>query len=261
MINISGESKQFHLKITSEDVGKYVILCGDPGRVDRIAEFLEDAKEVAYNREYRIYTGYLEGEKVSVASTGIGGPSAAICVEELAMCGCHTFVRVGTSGGMGEKVNAGDLIIATAAIRDDGTSREYMPIQIPAVADFSVVTALHNAASSLKTDKYTHYVGIVQSKDSFYGETNPETMPAKEMLLNKWNSYLDINCLCSEMECSAIFSVAMSRGLRAGAVLLSIWNVTKNSVDNSRIYDTTRAIETAIIALKSLIKKDRKDEI
>jgi len=262
MINISGEERQFHLKITSDDVGKYVILCGDPDRVPKIAAFLSDAREVAYNREFRIFTGNLSGTKVSVASTGIGGPSAAICVEELAMCGSHTFIRVGTSGGMGERVNAGDIIVASAAIRDDGTSREYMPLQIPAVADFSVVSALDKAAETLRTEKFRHYVGIVQSKDSFYGETNPETMPAKNMLLEKWNTYLNVSCLCSEMECSAIFSVAMARGLRAGAVLLAIWNVTKNgSGENDRVYDTTRAIKTAIDAIGMLIEKDSNNEV
>lgn len=264
MINISGEEKQFHLKVTSEDVGKYVLLCGDPGRVEIIASQLENSRAVSYNREYNIYTGNLLGEKVSVASTGIGGPSAAICVEELAMCGCHTFIRIGTSGGMGEKVSAGDLIIATSAIRDDGTSREYMPLSVPAVADFEVTKALCKCAESLSDNALGNgYVaGVVQSKDSFYGETNPETMATKNFLLEKWNSYLKLGCLCSEMECASIFSVAMTRGLRAGAVLLAIWNVTSHAEkgDVTRVFDTERAIKVAVGAMKEIIKKDKSND-
>lgn len=264
MINISGEEKQFHIKVSSEDVGKYVILCGDPGRVEKIAEFIDNAKEVSFNREYKIYTGYLCGEKVSVASTGIGGPSAAICVEELSMCGCHTFIRVGTSGGMGNTVNAGDLIIATAAIRDDGTSREYMPAAVPAVANFDIVRALYDSADkNSSADKGNGFLaGVVQSKDSFYGETNPETMATKDFLLEKWDAYIKLGCLCSEMECASIFSVAMTRNLRAGAVLLAIWNVTKsiNEDETERVFDTTRAISVAIDAMKELITKDRNNE-
>ncbi len=265
MINIAGDEKQFHLKVKSDDVGKYVILCGDPGRVPKIAEHLDDAKKIAFNREFQIYTGSLLGKKVSVASTGIGGPSAAICVEELALCGCHTFIRVGTSGGMGEKVDAGDLIIATAAVRDDGTSKEYMPISVPAAADFSVTCALCESAKihSDNTPGNRYIAGVIQSKDSFYGETNPETMAIKDYLLDKWNAYLKLGCLCSEMECASIFSVAMTRGLRAGAVLLAIWNVTKHSEsgDVSRVFDTTRAIKVAIEAVKKMIIKDKNDEL
>lgn len=255
MINIAGSEKQFHINVSKEDVGKYVILCGDPGRVPKIAQYLEDAKEVSFNREFRVYTGFLNGEKVTVASTGIGGPSAAICVEELIMCGSHTFIRVGTSGGMGEKVKAGDLLIATSAIRDDGTSREYMPLSVPATADFYVTSALAKAAKNTSPDSF--HVGVVQSKDSFYGETNPETMPAKEMLFEKWNAYLNVSCLCSEMECASIFSVAMARGVRAGAILLAIWNVTRP--DTGRVFDTSLAIKTAIEAMKVLISEDKEN--
>ena len=261
MINIAGDNKQFHLKVSEKDVGKYVILCGDPGRVEKIAQYLDDAHEVAYNREFKIYTGSISGVKVSVASTGIGGPSAAICTEELISCGCHTFIRVGTSGGMGEKVSAGDLVIATAAIRDDGTSREYMPLSVPAAADFEVTNALCNAAQCCcdNTPCNSFHTGIVQSKDSFYGETNPETMAVSEMLYEKWNAYIRLSCLCSEMECASIFSVAMTRGVRAGAVLLSIWNVTKP--DTGRVFDTTKAIKTAVCAIKTLILKDKEKNV
>ena len=120
-------SKQYHIEVSENEIGKYVILPGDPKRVPKIAKYLEDAKEVADAREFVTYTGTLGGEKVSVTSTGIGGPSAAIALEELVKAGAHTFIRVGTCGGMQMDVKSGDLVIATAAIRMEGTSREYAP--------------------------------------------------------------------------------------------------------------------------------------
>ena len=192
MATILNENKQYHINVTKDDVGKYVILCGDPGRVPEIAKHFDDAKQMSYNREYNVYTGYLDGVKISAVSTGIGGPSSAIAVEELIKCGAHTFIRVGTSGGIKLDVAGGDLVIASAAIRSEGTSKEYLPDEYPAVADFSVTEALKNAAEKLCTnEEYNRYhIGVVHSKDSFYGETNPEDMPVDYMLLNKWNAYM-----------------------------------------------------------------------
>ncbi len=262
MADIFGEL-EFHLKIKKGDVGRYVILCGDPGRVPKIAAYLENAEKIAENREYTIYTGYLCGERVSVASTGIGGPSAAICVEELIHCGSDTFIRVGTSGGIREDVIGGDLVIATSAVRAEGTSLEYLPEGYPAAADFSVVRALSDEAEELCDMSFgnSYHVGVVQSKDSFYGETNPETMPVSDMLLKKWEAYTRLGCLTSEMECAAIFSVALTRGVRAGAVLLSIWNVerTNKGLESPVNTDTDRAIRCAIGAIKRLIEKDAKN--
>ena len=121
MVDLFQDDKMFHLRVRPEQVGKYVILPGDPGRVPEIAAYLDQAEEIAYNREYRTYTGAMNGVAVSVVSTGIGGPSAAIAIEELVACGCHTFIRVGTSGGMREDVLGGDLVVATAAVRSEGT--------------------------------------------------------------------------------------------------------------------------------------------
>ena len=179
---------QFHLKVRPEEVGRYVILPGDPGRVLAIAAHLEGAVPVAANREYTTYTGSLEGERVSVVSTGIGGPSAAIALEELVRCGAHTFIRVGTCGGMDPAVTGGDLIVAQAAVRAEGTSREYLPDGYPAVADHAVVRALVQAGEALSTPQEGNrcHVGVVQSKDSFYGETDPETMPVAGALLQAW---------------------------------------------------------------------------
>ena len=252
--------KQFHLNVSAGEVGRYVILPGDPGRVARIAQHLEEAGPVASNREYTTYTGRLCGEPVSVVSTGIGGPSAAIALEELVKCGAHTFIRVGTSGGMDTKVVGGDLIVAAAAVRAEGTSREYLPPGYPAVANFEVVSALAEAAVALSEDADGRrcHVGVVQSKDSFYGETNPETMPVREMLDEHWQGYLRCGCLTSEMECAALFSVGLARGVRVGAVLTALWNVERFNagLPDPVCHDSARAIQCAVEAIRKLIAAD-----
>lgn len=257
---LQGE-KQFHLQVTPEQIGKYVILPGDPGRVPRIAAYLDHAEQIASNREYNTFTGMLHGEKVSVVSTGIGGPSAAIAVEELIKCGAHTFIRIGTSGGIDRKVVGGDLLVASAAVRGDGTSKEYLPPDYPAAADFQVLKALDEAASELSedTDGKRYHVGVVQSKDSFYGETEPETMPVSDYLLHRWEAYVKCGCLTSEMETATIFSVAIARGVRAGAVLTALWNVERSNAGLSDpiCHDSTRAIQCAVNAIGKLILRDR----
>ena len=161
MQNYSGEEGlQYHLQIRKGDVGRYVILPGDPKRCRKIAEYFEEARMIADSREYVTYTGFLDGEKVSVTSTGIGGPSAAIAMEELARCGADTFVRIGTCGGMDLEVKGGDLVIATGAIRMEGTSKEYAPIEFPAVANLEVINALVSAA---KKAGISYHTGVVQS--------------------------------------------------------------------------------------------------
>ncbi len=256
------ENIQFHLKVTSSQVGKYVIMPGDPGRVPQIAKYLDNAEQIAQNREYNTYTGTLLGEKVSVVSTGIGGPSAAIAMEELIRCGAHTFIRIGTSGGIDLKVCGGDLIIANSAIRGDGTSKEYLPPDYPAVADFDVVCALQKAAEGLSSDEIGKrwHVGVVQSKDSFYGEIEPEKMPISDYLLNRWDSYVKCGCLTSEMEAATLFSVAIARHVRAGAVLTALWNVerTKAGLPDPVCHDNDRAIRCSVEAIKLLIEKDKK---
>ena len=153
MASIMDGERQFHIQTLPEDVGEYVILAGDPARIPVIAENFENPKQVAHNREYNVYTGMLDGVKITACSTGIGGASAAIAVEELVKCGAKYFIRVGTSGGMDLSVSGGDLVIASAAIRGEGTSHEYLPAEYPAVADFEVVQALKMSAEKLCSDK------------------------------------------------------------------------------------------------------------
>ena len=248
------KEKQYHINLSSEQVGEYVILPGGPGRVEQIASYLENPQFMAQNREYTTYTGFLDGVKVSVTSTGIGGPSAAIAIEELIKCGAHTFIRVGTCGGINLDVMGGDVIIPTAAIRGDGTSREYLTPDYPAVADFEVVSALKQAAEK---DKLRHHIGVVQSKDSFYGELEPNSMPISEYLNERWTCYVKAGCLASEMEASTLFCVGLTRGVRVGAILTAIWNLErpKHNLSNPEHHDSTRAITCAIGAIKILAAK------
>lgn len=266
MATIMNENERFHLKIKTGDVGRYVILPGDPGRVPKIAALLDNAEQIAQNREYNIYTGYLNGEKVSVCSTGIGGPSAAIAVEELIDSGADTFIRIGTSGGIDLSVIGGDLIIAEAAIRAEGTSYEYLPQGYPAVADFDVTTALVDAAKELSTDELGngYHVGVVHCKDSFYGEVNPDGSAVGENIKERWNSYLKCGCLTSEMECSAIYSVGIVRSqypkkIRCGGILTALWNAerSKRDLPDKITNDSTRGIKCAVRAVELLIERDK----
>lgn len=208
---------QYHIQMKKGDVADFVILPGDPGRVEFIANHFDNAELVADNREYKTMTGSYKGRSVSVTSTGIGCPSTAIAVEELANIGAKTFVRMGTSGAMQDFTKVGDKVIATGAVRYEGTSVQYMPIEFPAVASHDMVAALVNSASSAKLNYHT---GIVQSKDSFYGQHSPEDMPIASELLQKWDAWIKGGVLCSEMEAATLFVVGSYRKLRTGAVLL-----------------------------------------
>ena len=248
-------SKQYHIQAGQGDVGKYVILPGDPKRCAKIAAYFDDAVLVADSREYVTYTGYLNGVKVSVTSTGIGGPSASIAMEELVNAGADTFVRVGTCGGIQLDVKSGDLVIATGAIRMEGTSREYAPIEFPAVADIGIVNALIESAREMGKD---YHSGVVQCKDSFYGQHSPETKPVSYELLNKWEAWKRLGCLASEMESAALFVVASALHVRVGSVFLVVANQEreKEGMENPVVHDTDMAIRTAVAALRKLIKED-----
>ncbi len=252
---------RFHLKIRNGDVGRYVILPGDPGRVPLIADYLDNAKQIACNREYNVYTGYLNGVKVSVCSTGIGGPSAAIAMEELIESGADTFIRVGTSGGINLKVVGGDLLVASAAVRSEGTSHEYIPDGYPAVADFEVTRALKDAGDELSTDEDGNrcHVGVVHCKDNFYGEIDPNNTAVASKLNAAWEGYIRCGCLTSEMESAAIFSVALLRGVRAGAVMTALWNVerTNAGLPDKNCDSTDRGIRCAVGAIRKLIAAER----
>ena len=248
--------KQYHIRCAEGDVGGYVILPGDPGRCESIAALFDDARQVAYNREYNIYTGTLLGEKVSVCSTGIGGPSAAIAMEELHNIGAHTFIRTGTCGGIALDVQADHLVIATGAIRFEHTSREYAPIEYPAVADFEVMNALWQASRELG---YPTHTGIVQCKDSFYGQHSPSRMPVSYELLAKWEAWKRLGVKASEMESAALFVISNALGCRCGSCFHVVWNQEREAagLDQKMTENTASAIRVSVEALKILIRQDR----
>ena len=247
---------QYHIAAKRGEIGNYCLLPGDPGRCEAIAACLENPYHLSTNREYNIWCGHLEGELVTVCSTGIGGPSTAIAVEELAACGAHTFIRVGTCGGIALPVKAGDVVIASGAVRQDGTSREYAPPEFPAVSDTGVLLALTQAARALG---YDHHTGVVQSKDSFYGQHSPSRMPTSGELLAKWEAWKRLGVLASEMEAATLFTVCASLGLSGGAVFLCVWNQERFAAgldtDSNEVHDTEKAIVTAVDALRRLIRE------
>ena len=252
----AGSGKQYHTGVGPADIGEYVIMPGDPKRCAKIAEHFDNAKLVADVREYVTYTGTLDGVKVSVTSTGIGGPSASIAIDELAKCGAKTFIRVGTCGGMQEEVMGGDIVIATGAIRMEGTSREFAPIEFPAVPNLDVTNALVQAAKNLGI---RNHAGVVQCKDSFFGQHEPEIMPVSYELQNKWEAWLRLGCLASEMESAALFVAGSFLRVRVGSCFLVVANQerAKKGLENKQAHDTELAIKTAVEALRILIKQDK----
>lgn len=248
--------RQFHINCVAGDVGRYCILPGDPGRCEAIAAYFENPIHVMQNREYNTYTGTLLGEKVSVVSTGIGGPSAVIALEELKLIGADTFVRVGTCGGIRLDVRSDDVVIATGAIRHEGTSREYAPIEFPAVPDYEVLSALVDAAKKLGK---SWHAGVVQCKDSFYGQHTPGRMPVSYELQQKWEAWKRLGVLASEMESAALFTAAAALGVRCGSVFHVIWNQERElaGLEQAESHDVGAAIELGVEALKNLIQRDR----
>ncbi len=248
----STDGTQYHIGLKEGDIGEYVILPGDPKRCEKIAAYFDEPKLIADRREFVTYTGYLNGKKVSVTSTGIGGPSASIALEELVKVGGKYFIRVGTSGGMQKEVKSGDLVIATGAIRMEGTSKEYAPIEFPAVANYDIITALKNSAEKLKLP---HHLGVVQCKDAFYGQHNPELMPVSYELENKWQAWLRMGTLASEMESAALFIAGQFLKVKVGSIFLVVANQEREKLglENPVVHDTDSAIKVAIEAIKSLI--------
>ena len=257
---LESKQKPYHIDAEKGQIGRYCIIPGDPGRCEKIAKYLDSAEHLSMNREYNIWNGYLLGEKVTVCSTGIGGPSTAIAVEELFSCGADTFIRVGTCGGISLKVKSGDVVIANGAVRQDGTSHEYAPPEVPAVPDTDVLFSLVEAARENGADYHT---GVVQSKDSFYGQHSPKRMPTSSALLEKWEAWKRLGVLASEMEASTLFTVGATLGLRTGALLVSVWNQERYDAgldtDSDETHDTDTAIKIAVEALKRIIKKDKEN--
>lgn len=251
---LDAHEKPYHIPAEFGKIGEYCILPGDPGRCEKIAQYLDSPCHIGVNREFNIWNGTLCKKTVSVCSTGIGGPSTAIAVEELFACGARTFIRVGTCGGISLEVKSGDVVIASGAVRQDGTSHEYAPPEFPAVPDVRVMLALMTAARDLG---YENHVGVVQSKDSFYGQHSPKRMATEPALLEKWEAWKRLGVLASEMEASTLFTVGATLGAKTGAVFHTVWNQERANAGldggGDEDHDTDRAIRVAIEAIKLLI--------
>jgi uridine phosphorylase len=257
------EELQHHLKIKTGDVGRYVLLPGDPGRCEKIASYFDDPQFIAYNREHKTYTGTLLGEKVSVVSTGMGCPSTAIAVEELIKVGADTFIRVGTSGAMQPHIKTGDVAIVSAAIRDEGTTLHYLPVEFPAIADTDVILAITEGARKLGIP---YHIGVSHTKESYYGQHAPETMPVADRLLSRWKAWVAGGAVCSEMEAAIIFVLASIYRKRAGGVML-MKGLPESFPDSEEerqkalsLLTVDRPISVAIEGLKTLIEWDRNQE-
>ncbi|MDO4565861.1 MAG: nucleoside phosphorylase [Oscillospiraceae bacterium] len=240
---LNEKGQQYHICCVKGDVGRYVLLPGDPFRTDIIAKRLDDAKLIAHNREHKTWTGYLDGEKVSVCSTGMGCPSTAIALEELIHCGADTFIRIGTAGRLCEASFEEGLrgVIVTGSVRDEGTTRHYIPIEYPAIADRRIVAALAEAAEKRG---YNYREGLAQCKDAFYGQIDPDGLPNGPLLKQRWQAWKEGGVMASEMETAALFIISSIRGCRAGAVM------SFQSMDET--------ITLAVDALRTLIAADRK---
>lgn len=253
---MENKETMYHIGLSKNDIkgAKYAILPGDPGRVPKIAKLLDNAIQIGVNREYTSYLGQIEGENVLVMSTGMGGPSTAIAVEELAQIGIENLIRVGTCGGMQIDVSAGDIVIAQAAIRQEGTSKEYTPIEYPAVADLDLTLELREAAKELG---YKNHTGVVQCKDSFYGQHSPERMPVSYELENKWNAWIKAGALASEMETASLYIVSSVLRLKAAAVLSVVWNQERERIGlpQETVLDVEKEIKVVIKAISNIIKR------
>lgn len=238
--------REYHIAISRGEIPPLVLLPGDPDRARLIAEgFFTDPQEVARHREYWSYKGKYQGVPVGVCSTGIGCPSAAIALEELIRVGCTTFIRVGTAGAMNPSLKAGDLVIFTGAVRDEGTSRQYAPIEFPAVADPDVVKALSESA---RERGVRYRVGIGHTKDAFYSEF-PDLVSDPEGMRNHWQQLRNANVIATEMESAALFVLGQVRQVKVGTACV----IVGESVDKqAKIVGKPKIEELTLVALGAL---------
>lgn len=244
--------KKYHVGLGAGDVGQYVLVPGDPGRTPMIAKYLDDAREVAFSREYRTFTGKLDGVPVSAMSTGMGGPSVAIGIEELNELGVHTFLRVGTCGAAQPEIKMGDLVIAAGAVRSEGTPDGYVPKEYPAVASLHVVNALVEAAEASGAP---YHVGIIRSVDALYSDLVPDTMP-RPNLRDELEMWSRAGILSNDMETSTLFIVARLRKLRAGTINLCVDELGAGEIHHLDPKYMDRMLKVAVDAMRRLIKRD-----
>ena len=250
------DNREYHIELAPGDVGRYVFLPGDPGRCEMIAQYFDEPAFVTRHREYETWTGYLDGEKVSVVSTGIGCPSAVIALEELVKIGADTCMRVGTSGSMQEHIKPGDLGVISAAIRDEGTTSHYLPMEFPAVADFEITNALWDAAK--KSGKNVH-IGVSQSKDSFYGQHSPERMPVAKRLQERWDAWMGGGAICSEMEAAGLYIVSQVLRVRTTGIMMIMGHPDQSpmSAEEWEASKVEGVLPVAIEGMREIIRRDK----
>jgi uridine phosphorylase len=244
-------SVQYHIRCGPGDVGEFVLLPGDPGRSEVIAKHLTDAKLVARHREYTTYTGTLDGNKVSVCSTGIGSSSTAIAIEELAAIGARTLIRVGTTGSLQPQVHFGDLVIAEAAVRDEGTTPAYVPLAFPARAERHVLIALLSRA---ERSGHRWHAGVVRSHDALYADLQAAEAPRHQAIVAELEVWRRAGVLCNDMETSTLFTLGALRNLRTGTILMTVNEPGEEGIDPERVakLDLTPMIQVALEAIRLL---------
>lgn len=247
------DQKKYHVGLGPGDVGNYVLVPGDPGRTPMIAKYLDGAKEVAFSREYRTFTGSISGVPVSTVSTGMGGPSVAIAVEELSELGVHTFLRVGTCGAAQPEIKMGDLVIATGAVRSEGTPNGYVPLEYPAIPALDVVNALVEAS---RAEGVRHHLGIIRSVDALYSDLVPDRMPRPAHIKEELELWSRAGVLSNDMESSTLFVVARLRKLRAGTINLCVDELGAGEIHHLDPSYMDRMLKVAVDALRRLIKTD-----
>ena len=246
--------RKYHVGLTASEVGEYVLYPGDPFRTPLIAKHLEDAREVAFSREYRTFTGNVDGVRVSAISSGMGGPSAAIGVEELGELGVHTFLRVGTCGAAQPGIRMGDLVIATGAVRTEGTPNAYVPLEYPAIANLDVVLALRDAAGAAGAP---HHLGVIRSVDALYSDLVPDRMPMKEHLRTELEVWARAGVVANDMESASILVVSALRKYRAGVLLLCVDELGAGEIHHLDPSYMERMLSVAVDAVRLLIGRDR----
>ena len=247
------EKMMLHTNLTRSEVGRYAFLPGSPQRVERIARYLDNPKFVKVNREHETWEGYLEGEKVLVTSTGMGGPSTAIALEELVELGADTFIRVGSCATVSENCNRGDIVIPSSCVRMEGTALHYGPLEYPAVPDLEVFDEIRKAAG--KYD-YNSVAGTVISRDGFYSQYDEFDKPSAYYIKPKWEAYKRLGAIATEMEAATLFVAASSLNVRSGAIMVCATDFKKVNKTYPMDYET-RAIEIAVDAMRQLILKDK----
>lgn len=247
------EERKYHVGLAPGEVGRYVLVPGDPFRTALIAQHLEDAEEKAWSREFRTFTGRVDGVPVSTCSSGIGGPSMAIAVEELGELGADTFLRVGTCGGAQPGIRLGDLVVATGAVRSEGAADAYVPREYPAICSHEVVAACRRAAAAAGVP---HHLGVIRSVDALYADLLPERMPRSTELRGELEMWARAGIVANDMESSTMMVVSALRGWRSGVLLLCVDELGAGEIHHVEPSATDLLLRVAVDAVRRLIERD-----